>query len=188
MYIAALSRSDMPTGKRRPFHMYLDEAPKFVTDTLEDIISEAPKHGVSLTLAHQFLRQFDTKKIDALGTIGTAVVFNVDSRDAGYLSKDFKKKAEVNDFIALEQGEAIVRCGTEIVKVKTLGPLKKTQKNFRDRIIAESRKKYCMPAPEVRRMISQRKKRANRPFEPLAPVIDDPKNTFLPGELGYEEL
>ena len=188
MYIAALSRSDMPMEKRRPFHMYLDEAPKFVTDTLEDIIAEAPKHGVSLTIAHQFLRQFDTKKIDALGTIGTAVVFNVDSRDAGYLSKDFKKKAEVNDFIDLERGEAIVRCGTEIVKVKTLGPLKEPEKNFKDRIIAESRKKYCMPAPEVRRMISRRKERANKPFEPLAPVVDDPKNTFLPGELDYEEL
>jgi hypothetical protein len=48
MYITALSRSDMPREKRRPFHMYLDEAPKFVTDTLGGIITEAPKHGVSL--------------------------------------------------------------------------------------------------------------------------------------------
>lgn len=188
MYIAALSRSDMPREERRPFHMYLDEAPKFVTDTLEEIIAEAPKHGVSLTLAHQFLRQFDTKKIDALGTIGTAVVFNVDSRDAGYLSKDFKKKAAVNDFIDLEQGEAIVRCGTEIVKVKTLGPLKEPEKNFKDRIIAESRKKYCMPAPEVRRIINRRRERANRPFESLAPVTDERKNIFLPGELDHDEL
>ena len=188
MYIAALSRSDMPREKRRPFHMYLDEAPKFVTDTLENIIAEAPKHGVSLTLAHQFLRQFDTKKIDALGTIGTAVVFNVDSRDAGYLSKDFKKKAEVTDFIDLEQGEAIVRCGTEIVKIKTLGPLKEPEKNFRDRIIAESRKKYCMSAPEVRRMIRQRKERANRPFEPLAPVTDNHKTALTSEEFKYDGL
>jgi len=71
MYISALSRSDMPREKRRPFHIYLDEAPKFVTDTFEEIIAEAPKHGVSLTLAHQFLRQFDPKKIDALGSVGT---------------------------------------------------------------------------------------------------------------------
>lgn len=139
MYISALSRSDLPREKRRPFHIYLDEAPKFVTDTLGGIIAEAPKHGVSLTLAHQFLRQFDTKKVDALGSVRTTIVFNVDSRDAGYLSKDFRNKANVNDFINLERGEAIVRCGTEIAKIKTLGPLEIPEKNFKERIIAESR-------------------------------------------------
>ena len=188
MYISALSRSDIPREKRRPFHIYLDEAPKFVTDTLEEIIAETRKFGVSLTLAHQFLRQFDTKKVDALGTVGTTIVFKVDSKDASHLSKDFKKKVEVNDFIELEQGDAIVRCGTEIVKIKTLGPLEIPEKNFKDRIIAESRKKYYMPASQVRRMVKQRRERANKPFEPLAPTIDNRKKIFLPGELDYDEL
>jgi hypothetical protein len=188
MYITAMSRSDLPREKRRPFHMYLDEAPKLVTDTFEEIIAEAPKHRVSLTLSHQFLRQFDPKKIDALGSIGTTVVFNVDSRDAGYLIKDFKRKVNIEDFINLEQGEAIVRCGTEIAKIKTLGPLPIPEKNFKDRIIAESRKKYCMPASEVRRMIEQRRERANKPFSPLGVVADDRKNTFLPGKFEYDEL
>jgi len=188
MHISALSRSDMPIEKRRPFHIYLDEAHRFVTDTLEEMITEAPKHGVSLTLAHQFLRQFDTKKIDALGSVGTTIVFNVDSRDAGYLSKDFRNKANVNDFINLERGEAIVRCGTEIAKIKTLAPLEIPEKNFKDRIIAESRKKYCMPAPEVRRIINRRRERANKPFESLAPTMGDRKKTLLPEEWYYDEL
>ena len=188
MYISALSRSDIPKEKRRPFHIYLDETPKFVTDTLEEIIAETRKFGVSLTLAHQFMRQFDTKKVDALGTVGTTIVFKVDSNDASHLGKDFKKKVGVNDFIDLEQGDAIVRCGTEIVKIKTLEPLKVPEKNFKDRIIAESRKKYYMPASQVRRMVKQRRERANKPFAPLAPVIDNRKKTFLSGELDYDEL
>ena len=188
MYVTALSRGDMPREKRRSFHLYLDESPKFITDTLEEIMAETRKFGVSLTLSHQFLRQFDTKKIDALGTIGTTIVFNIDSRDAGYLSKDFKKMAEVNDFIELGQGDAIVRCGTEIVKIKTLGPLEIPEKNFRDRIIAESREKYYMPASQVRRMVKQRRERANKPFEPLTPAIDNRKKTLLSGELDYDEL
>jgi len=180
MYIAALSRGDISVREeRKPFHAYIDEAPKFVTDSLEDIIEETCKYGVSLTFLHQYLGQFDTKKIGALGTIGTAIVFNVDSRDAGYLSKDFKKRVEVKDFIELKQGEAIVRCGTEIVKVKTLGPLKEPERNFKDRIIAESRKKYCMPARQVRKIIEQRSKRANKPHEPLVPAIDNCKKTYL---------
>jgi len=104
------------------------------------------------------------------------------------LSKNFKKKVEVNDFIELEQAEAIVRCDNEIVKIKTLGPWKIPEKNFRDRIIAESRRKYYKPATEVRRMIERRRERANKPFEPLAPVIDNRKKTFLSGDLNYDEL
>ena len=154
MYISAMSRSDLPREQRRPFHMYLDEAPKLVTDTFEEIITEAPKHGVSLTIAHQFLRQFDIKKIDALGSVGTTIVFNVDSRDANYLLKDFKKKVKIDDFINLEQGEAVVRCGTEVAKIKTMDPLKIPKNNSKNRIIAESRGKYCMTASEVRRIIA----------------------------------
>ena len=188
MYISALSRSDLAKEERRPFHIYLDEAYQFVTAKLEEIIVETRKFGVSLTLAHQYLQQFDTNKINALGTVGTTIVFNVDSNDAGHLARHFKKKAEVNDFINLEQGDAIVRCGNEIVKIKTLRPPKIPEKNFKDRIIAESRQKYYLPASQVRQMVKQRTERANKPFEPLAPVIDSHKKTFLSEELDYDEL
>ena len=118
-------------------------------------------------------------KIGALGTVGTTVVFKVDSGDAAHLGKGFKKKVEVKDFVELEQGDAIVRCGTEIVKIKTLGPKDIPEKNFKDRIIAESRRKYCMPARQVRKIIEQRSKRANKPHEPLVPAIDNRKKTYL---------
>jgi len=175
MCITALSRSDIPKKERRPFNLYFDEAHLFVTDKLENILVEARKFNVRLNLAHQHLHQFDT----ALGTVGTTIVFKVDSGDAAHLSKGFKKKIEVRDFIELEQGDAIVRCGTEIVKIKTLGPLEIPEKNFKDQIIAESRRKYCMPARQVRKIIEQRSKRANKPHEPLVPVIETRKKTYL---------
>jgi hypothetical protein len=187
MYISAMSRSEMPREERRAFHMYLDEAPKLVTDTFEEIIAETPKHGMSLILAHQFLRQFDTKKIDALGSVGTAIVFNVDSRDAGYLIKDFKKEVKIEDFINLERGEAIARCGAEIAKIKTLPPLDIPEKNFKERIIAESRRKYCIPAPEVRRMIERRRERSNTPFAPLGAMADKRGQSSSFGGFEYDE-
>ena len=193
MYLTALSRLDMPREERKPFHMYLDEGYHFTTDTIEDTIAQSRKCGVSLTLAHQYLRQFDAKKIDALGTVGTTIVFNVDSGDAGHLSKAFKKRAEANDFIDLAKYEAIVRCGTEaggteIVKIKTLKPLEIPVKNFKDRIIAESREKYYLPTPEVRRIIKQRRQRPNKQFEPLAPVTDKRKKTHTSAGLNYDEF
>ena len=105
-----------------------------------------------------------------------------------FLSKDFRKKVEVEDFINLGLGEAIVRCGNEIAKIKTSAPLKRPEKNFKDRIIADSRKKYYMPASQVRRMVKQRRERANKPFEPLAPMIDNRKKTFLSGDFDYDEF
>ena len=188
MHMTALSRSDIPREKRRPFHIYLDEAHRFVTDSLEEIIAETRKYGVSLTLAHQYLRQFDVKKVDALGSVGTTIVFNVDTRDANYLSKDFQKKAKDKDFIDLGIGEAIVRCGTEVVKIKTLGPLKAPEKNFKAQIIAESRRKYCKPALEVQRLIQKRGNRSDQPFTPLVPTTGETKKGGAHEELSYREF
>ena len=187
MCITAISRGDIPQKGRRPFNLYLDEAHLFVTDKLENMLVEARKFNVRLNLAHQHLHQFDTAKVGALGTVGTTIVFKVDSGDAAHLSKGFQKKVEVKDFIELEQGDAIVRCGTDIVKIKTLGPLEIPEKNFKDRIIAESRRKYCMPASQVRKIIEQRSKRANKPHEPLAPATDARQQTYLSGSLSYGE-
>ena len=154
---------------------------------IETILTEARKYNLRLTLAHQHEHQLDTVKINALGTVGTTVVFKVDSGDAAYLSKGFKKKVEVKDFIELEQGDAIVRCGTEIVKIKTLGPLEIPANNFKDRIIAESRKKYCMQAHQVHKIIEQRSQWANKPHEPLVPAIDTREKTYLSQGFNHEE-
>jgi len=177
--ITAVSRSDIPIKKRRPFNAYFDEVHLFVTDKIESILAEARKFNVRLTLAHQHEHQLDAVKINALGTVGTTVVFKVDSGDAAHLGKGFIKKVEVKDFVELEQGDAIVRCGTEIVKIKTLGPKDIPEKNFKDQIIAESRRKYYMPASQVRKIIEQRSKRGNKPHEPLVPVIETHKKTNL---------
>ena len=187
MCTTAISRSGIPKKERMPFPFYIDEAHMFVTDNLEKILTEARKFNLRLTLAHQHLQQFNAIKIGALGTVGTTVVFKVDSGDAAHLSRGFNKKVEVKDFIELEQGDAIIRCGSEIVKIKTLGPKDAPEKNFKDRIIAESRRKYCMPASQVRKIVAQRSKRANKPYEPLVPVIETHKKTNLSQGFIYGE-
>ena len=178
IHMNALGRSEIPREERRPFHLYLDEGYLFVTDSLEDIVTDTPKYGVSLTIAHQYLRQFNTpKKIDALGNTGTTVVFNVDARDAKYLCKDFQKKIVVEDFLELGVGDAIVRCGTEITKIKTSKELKVPKKNFKEQIIAHSRAKYCKPAAEIREIIKNRHKRSDQEFSPLVSKLDDIKES-----------
>lgn len=172
MHMTALSRSDQDRDTRKAFHIYLDEAHRFVTDSLEDIIAETRKYNVSLTLAHQYLRQFDSKKIDALSSVGTTVVFNVDSADASSLAKGFKKKVKVEDFIDLDVGQAIIRCGNEIVKIDTPKPKDAPDQNYRNEIIEYSRQHYCKSACEVHQLIAQRGQRVYQPFSSLKAVLD----------------
>jgi hypothetical protein len=154
LHLTALSRSDMPPERRKRFYIYCDEAHRFMTDALEDLIAETRKFGVGLTLAHQYMGQFTERKAGALSSVGTTVVFNVDTKDARQMVTELRGMVEVEDLITLEVGEAIVRAGTEVVRIKTEEPPREPPPvNYRDRIIAESHHRYCRPAAEVRRAI-----------------------------------
>jgi len=85
LHLNALRRSSAEDAA--PFHVYCDEAHHFVTDAIEDLIAETRKFNVSLTLAHQYLRQFALQKCDALTTVGSTVLFRLDMHDAQYLLK-----------------------------------------------------------------------------------------------------
>jgi hypothetical protein len=187
LHSTALGRSDIPPERRKVFHVYLDEAHRFVTDTLEDVITETRKYGVSMTLAHQYIRQFRVEQVDALASVGTTVVFSVDSKDASYLAKDFRDLVKVKDIIDLKTGQAIVRCGTDIVRIRTFPPLEVPRIHFRDLIIAHSRQRYCLPGPQVRKIVERRSERAGKPFEPLVPGSDDKRTPFMPEEFAYDE-
>jgi len=168
LHLTALSRSTVPIADRRQFHIHCDEAHRFMTDALEDLIAETRKYGVSLSIAHQYMSQFGKTKTDAISSVGSTVIFNVDNRDAGYLIKDLQKKVKMEDLISLDIGEAVARIGTEIVRFKTRPPLQIPKNHFRERIIEESRRKYYRPAPQVRKQIRRSGDRWEKPFSPLS--------------------
>lgn len=55
--MAAMSRADTPESERVPFYFYVDEFQNFATDTFGEILSEARKYQLSLTMAHQYIAQ-----------------------------------------------------------------------------------------------------------------------------------
>ena len=179
-HVTALCRSAISPATRKPFHIYCDEAHRFTTGALEDLLMETRKYGIGLTLAHQYLSQFETGKKDALASVGTTAIFGVDTKDASYLKKDLQDKVRVSDLISLEEGEVIARIGTEIVRFKTPRPREIPRKHFRDRIIAESRRRYYRPIGEVRAAKRQRDRRWEKPFTPLTEGSEE--------EFHYEEL
>lgn len=88
---AALSRQDMPKEERRPFYFYVDEFQNFATPDFAQILSEARKYKLSLTVANQFVGQIDEEVKNAIfGNVGTMTVFRMGVADANVMEQEFQ--------------------------------------------------------------------------------------------------
>jgi len=188
IHTAALGRSDTPEDQRTPCYVYVDEAPRFVTDRLKRMLEETRKFGVYLTLAHQHMRQFSPEQVNALAGVGTTIVFNVGRRDAEFLAKDFLKPVKADDIRALERREALVRIGSDTAKIRTQDRSSIPEINYRDEIINQSHDKYCLPIGKVRELIRNRRRGHGETFKPLAPeATAEGRNARSPTRV-YDEL
>ncbi len=103
--ISALEREDIPENQRRPFYLYIDEFQNFLTDGVNQILAEARKYRLSLTLAHQFIGQLtreghDTKIRDSIfGNVGNKFIGRVGPDDAEFLQKQFDGYFDMNDLM-----------------------------------------------------------------------------------------
>lgn len=156
LHLAALGRAGAQGRPHAPFHICCDEAHRFLTDAMEDLIAETRKFNVSLTLAHQYMSQFATRKMDALSGVATTIIYNVDTKDAGHLKKDLRGLVDVEDLITLEVGQAIARIGNDVVRLRTHRPSAVPQDHHRDKIIAHSRAHYYEPGKHVKARIRAR--------------------------------
>jgi hypothetical protein len=186
LHLTALSRSILPADERKQFHIHCDEAHRFMTDSLEDLIAETRKYNVSLSLAHQYNSQFGQRKTDAISSVGSTIIFNLDSRDAGYMIKDLQRKVKVEDIVTLKNFEAIARIGTEIVRFTTRRPVVKPITHFRDKIIEESRHKYYLPMHEVKKYVRCRGSRWQESYTPLTELRFDSNGHIK--EFEYDEF
>ena len=100
--VSALSRADMPEGKRRPFYLYLDEFHTFTTLSIASMLSELRKYRVGMILAHQYISQLEEKVCDAIfGNVGTMVSFRLGAADAEILEKEFFPEVIALDLTSL---------------------------------------------------------------------------------------
>ena len=67
----------------------MDEFQNFASSAFDEIISEAGKYKLSLTIAHQYISQLDDRLRDAvLGNVGTFIMLPVAEADARQLKAD----------------------------------------------------------------------------------------------------
>ncbi|OGM10378.1 hypothetical protein A2V61_01070 [Candidatus Woesebacteria bacterium RBG_19FT_COMBO_47_8] len=102
--MAAMSRQDVPEDKRRDFYLYVDEFQNFATPDFAQILSEARKYRLNLTVANQFIGQVEEEVKNAVfGNVGTIIAFRVGVTDASYLAHEFTPTFAEDDLLNIER-------------------------------------------------------------------------------------
>lgn len=147
MQLAAMSRVDTPEKDRKDFFLYVDEFQNFATDSFADILSEARKYRLNITIAHQYIEQLgDAVKAAVFGNVGTIICFRVGPEDAEFLAKEFTPAFTEEDLIGLPKYHIYLKLMIDGVtsnpfSATTLPPVATKNKN-REKIIKVSRERY----------------------------------------------
>lgn len=110
LLMAALSRVDDPTGNFPPFYLHIDEFQNISTNSISQILSEARKYKLGLSVAHQFIAQLDQGIRDAVfGNVGSMAAFRVGPEDAQFLESQFGPTFTANDLLNIPNFNAYMR-------------------------------------------------------------------------------
>ncbi|MFH1970899.1 MAG: type IV secretion system DNA-binding domain-containing protein, partial [Patescibacteria group bacterium] len=108
--MAAMSRQDTLEEKRRDFYLYVDEFQNFATPDFSQILSEARKYRLNLTVANQFIGQVEEEVKNAVfGNVGTMISFRVGVSDANYLAHEFSPVFAEDDLLNIERYHGYVK-------------------------------------------------------------------------------
>lgn len=151
---AAMARTVIPEEQRRDFYLYCDEFQYFATDTFAEILSEARKYHLNLTMAHQYMGQLThVIRTTAFGNVGTIINFRVGADDAAILENEYTPIFKIRDIINLGVREFYIKMSVDgelrdAFSGRTINvPTPKS--DFTQQIIAQSREKYANPREMV---------------------------------------
>ncbi|EKE27612.1 MAG: hypothetical protein ACD_3C00188G0028 [uncultured bacterium (gcode 4)] len=179
IFQAAMSRQSEWKDQRRPFYLYVDEFQNFATETFNEILSEARKYGLWLTVAHQFIRQIPQKISEALfWNVWTIVSFRISPEDALIMKQQFDPFLDAYDLANLNQREfyckLLVRWQVkDPFSLKTLyieDPIVDTKRI--ETIYNESRKRYSRSLEEAKKVVNSEQKDVIKKIEEFVePII-----------------
>ncbi|HEU5114158.1 MAG TPA: type IV secretory system conjugative DNA transfer family protein, partial [Candidatus Paceibacterota bacterium] len=151
IYLAAMSRADVSEkvlSTLPQFYLYVDEFQSFANESFADILSEARKYKLNLTIAHQYIEQMsDEVRAAVFGNVGTMVVFRVGAYDADVLEKEFAPQFTAEDIVNLGQFQMYLRLmidgvGSQPFSGKNLPPIAPPAVSFREQVVQSSRAQF----------------------------------------------
>ncbi len=162
MYLAAMSRADATEAEMRQlpaFNFYVDEFQSFASDSFANILSEARKYKLNLTIAHQYVEQMsDEVKAAVFGNVGSMVVFRVGSTDAEIFEKEFAPYFMLEDIVSLGQRQIYLRLmidgvGSQPFSATTLPPIPAPEISYKQQVIDFSRMTFARKKDDVEKEI-----------------------------------
>ena len=190
---AGMARAKLDPKDRADFYLYVDEFQNIVTDTFENILSEARKYGLNLIVAHQYVAQLLPKVEQAvLGNVGSIITFRVGGDDATKLKPEFAPVFDVKDMINLGVGEFYIKMtidgeSYDPFSGETLQVLKPTHPSYKQRVIEASRRKYSISAGDAQRLIAEEEATIIRSAQEKAAITANKKDKKEEGEEEREE-
>lgn len=164
IYLAAMSRAEASKQEMAnlpPFFLFVDEFQNFANESFADILAEARKYKLNLTIAHQYIEQMDEEVRDAVfGNVGTTICFRVGPLDAEVMEKIFLPTFNAEDIVNLGKFQTYLTLmidgvGSKPFSATTLSPIKKKSVSYRDEVINSSRAKYSHTRDEVQSDITE---------------------------------
>jgi energy-coupling factor transporter ATP-binding protein EcfA2 len=197
IYLAALSRADIPDRvlKGMPnFYLFVDEFQSFANESFADILSEARKYKLNLTIAHQYIEQMEEEvRAAVFGNVGTMIVFRVGAYDAEVLEKEFAPQFTAEDIVNLGFAQIYLKLMIDGISsapfsATTLPPIAQPAVSSMSEAIEMSRKQFALNRTDVEKGIADwmepivvppKPRAAVPPVHKVAPV-QPPQSTPLP--------
>lgn len=163
IYLAAMSRADLTSNELKAmpnFYFYVDEFQSFANATFADILSEARKYKLNLTIAHQYIEQMEEEVRNAVfGNVGTIISFRVGPFDAEVLETVFTPKFTAADIVNLGFAQIYLSLmidgiGSPPFSAVTLPPIVPPHVSYKEMAIAESRRRFARERQSVEEKIN----------------------------------
>ncbi|MFM2383944.1 MAG: hypothetical protein RIQ72_516 [Candidatus Parcubacteria bacterium] len=158
IYLAAMSRADLSEAelkKSSQFYLYVDEFQSFANESFADILSEARKYKLNLTIAHQYVEQM-TEEVRAavFGNVGTMAIFRVGAYDADIFQKEFAPQFSAEDIVNLQQYQMYLKLMIDGVtstpfSAKGMPPIPRPERMYVQEIIDASREQFAKGRIEI---------------------------------------
>lgn len=158
--LSAMERVDTPEKDRKDFFLYVDEFQNFATESFANILSEARKYRLDLTMAHQYMAQLDETVLAAvIGNVGSMLAFRVGSSDAEILAKEFIPTFVEEDLVNLPKFHIYLKLMIDGVASRpfsalTLPPIGSATGSL-DKVVRASRERYAMPRDKIEEKVAR---------------------------------
>jgi hypothetical protein len=168
------ARTAVTEAQRRPVHLYVDEAQKFIhlPTSVGDVLAQARGLKLAVTLAFQHLGQFEpAMRQDLLSNCRNKVIFQTSAKDGHAFAQELRPYLTAEDLQGLATFEIVAQlaAGQQVappVTARTL-PAPPTTHNA-EAVLAQSRQRYGIKRSSVETEI--RRRHGSTTTAPSAPI------------------